>query len=203
MLPARTHLKTFVEAKLPESIYFDSSFIVKTLVSGLEYHNECVKFVKRLEEAKPQPFVFASKLSKMELRCAAIRICITNLFESKGIEDINTDKILYDYPGLISRFYKEAVRIQLDFDNLLQRFTYRQVEDIDDGIIEKAQALMQKYNLGSYDAIHIATAQYWEIKNIVAFDHAIEDISDLNVWTCGGSSRHHTRWYKRSKLKPV
>lgn len=195
------HIKPFDETNLPDTIYFDSSFIVKTLVDGMEYHQECVDFVKKLEIK--QPIVVVSKLSRLELWCAAIRIGIYNLFKKKNKPVPNTDEVLYDYPDLVKRFHPQAVQLQKDFDNLLQRFVHRIKEDINDEILEKAHVLMLKYNLGSYDATHIATMEYWKMKDIVAFDHCIEDIVDLNVWTFGGCTRHKARWYKRSKLPTI
>ena len=198
----RLHLKTFVNPELPETIYFDSSFVVKTLVEGLPYHQECMDFVRRLEEK--QPIVVVSKISRPELWCAAIRICIRNLFRAKDEKKaVDIDKVLYDYPDLIKRFHKQTVQIQNDFDNLLQRFTFRVIEDVKDEILNKAQALMQKYNLGSYDAIHIATIDHWKMKDIAAFDHVIEDITDLNIWTCGGAKRHRSRWQRRKSLPAI
>jgi len=202
MPPKRTHLHTFAALDLPETIYFDSSFIAKTLIAGLSYHQECMDFVRRLEQK--QPIVVISKFSIVELRCAAIKICIQNHYASKGhTGKIDLDNILYGYPELVSRFHTQAIQIEKDVYNLLQRFTYRILEDVNDEIIDRAQPLMSKYSLGSYDAVHIATMDYWKIKDIAVFDHIVEDISDFNVWTCGGSKRHKERWYKRAKLPRI
>lgn len=201
MSSLHSHLKTFADPELPETIYFDSSFVVKTLVGGLSYHQECMDFIRRLE-AK-QPIVVVSKMSKLELWCAAIRIGIHNLFIKRGVPEPDLDDVLYNYPNLIQKFHKQVTQIQKDFENLLQRFVRRIEEDINDEIINKAHDVMNKYNLGSYDSVHIATMEYWKMKDIAAFDHAIEDITDFNIWTCGGSRRHKTRLYKRSKLSPL
>lgn len=209
MPSSKAHLKTLLHPNLPETIYFDSSFIVRTLVSGLPYHQECVDFIRRLVVA--QPYVVVSKISYPELWCAAIRISIDNLIakQEKAIQKIATltkkknitvDNLLYFYPNLISKFHSEAEQIHADFRNLLQRFTYRLIEDVNDAILTISLSLMQKYNLGSYDAVHIATMDYWKLKDLATFDHSMEDIAQLNIWTCGGSRRYNARWYKRSLL---
>lgn len=197
------HIKTFVDPNLPEVLYLDSSFIVETLVAGMQHQTECMDFIRRLQEKKP--IIVASRLTYLEIWCAAIRICIRNLFISKGVKpkDIHIDEILKNYPGLIGRYHKTAIKLQEDFDNLIQRFEIRIISEVTENIINKARDFMLKYNLGSYDATHIATMDDLKIKDIAAFDHSIEDINDVNVWTFGGSGRHQSRWYKRSLLPAI
>lgn len=198
MPSSRSHLHSFSSTSLPETIYFDSSFVVKTLVVGLPYHQECMDFIRRLEEK--QPIVIVSKFSIVELRCAAIKLAIQKFFASKGRRVNNLDNVLYRYPSLVSRFHRHAEQIENDFQNLLHRFKECIQEDVSEEIIKSALPFMVKYNLGSYDALHAATMNYWEVKDIAVFDHVFEDMSDFNIWTFAGSRRFKARQRQRAGL---
>ena len=56
----------------------------------------------------------------------------------------------------------------------------------------KVQEAIIYHALGSYDALHIATMEDWDIHDIVAFDWGIDELPKYTscfVWTCGAEER--------------
>jgi len=183
----RPLFREFSDTNLPEIIYFDTSFILEVLIKGQRYHQECKDFIRRLEEK--QPIIVFSDLLKPELWCGTISVCIRNSF--KG--DVNVREMINRRPKLVKGYYNKIIRIQKDFSDLLQRFKDWTSIPINDKILDKAQHLMLKYCLGSYDAIHIATMEEWEIKDIAVFDQHIENIPNIKIWSVDAVSRYIKR----------
>jgi predicted nucleic acid-binding protein len=96
-------------------------------------------------------------------------------------------------PKLVKSYYNKIIRIQKDFSDLLQRFKDWTSIPINDKILDKTLHLTLKYCLGSYDAIHIATMEEWEIKDIAVFDQHIENIPNIKIWSVDAVSRYIKR----------
>lgn len=183
----RPSFREFNDPNPPEIIYFDTSFVLETLVKGQCYHEQCKNFIKRLETK--QPIVIFSELLKAELWCGTIAICVRNRFG----QDVNVRQVIDQHPKLIRHYDSKAVRIQKDFVALLQRFKDWTSIELSEEISIRAHLLMPKYCLGSYDAIHIATMEEWGIKDIAVFDKHIENIPNIRIWSVDAVSRYINR----------
>ena len=183
-----THLKKFTNIPLPEIIYFDTSFVIKVLIDGQSHFIQCREFIELLK--KKQPIVVFSNLLRMELWHTRLIIVFQNLEKEKHINFANC---LKKYPNAPRRFYSEISGVNKLFNELLQNFKNWAEIPVEDKIINLALELIHKYNLDSYDAVHIATMLNWGIKDIVVFDQHIEDITDLNIWTNSGLKRYRKR----------
>ena len=194
------HLKAFNDSPLPEVIYFDTSFVFACLVKNIKYNAECLKFIERL--AKVQPIIVMSQLVRSELFNAILNLKMRDRFKGR----VFVDQEIRKDPTLIDQFYPDITRIDQDFVDLMQRFTYWSLEPVTQDIIDKSLTLIKTYRLKSNDAIHIASMVSLDIKDIAVFDWAIEDISDINVWTHEGLKRYkdrHKEWEKIGKRKIV
>jgi predicted nucleic acid-binding protein len=196
-IPKITHLKEFSsfpkEEKFP-IIGFDTSFVVKTLVEGLDYHEECMDFIEALRNAAPQPIIVFSELLRAELWHANLLVEISRIFKTDA-----PSEILKTHPRLPRNYYEKTLEIDKNFYALLGGFTYWQSIPISNEITSAAIKLTEKYNLLSYDAVHIATMfknGIEKVLNIVAFDKHIEDIQDLVIWTVDGRERYIKHHYK-------
>jgi predicted nucleic acid-binding protein len=183
-----THLKKFSDIPLPEVIYFDTSFVIKCLVDGESHFTQCRKFLKRLKEE--QPIVVFSTFLRAELWNTRLVIIFQDLEKMKHI-DFNECR--RKYPTACIDYYSQISEINKLFDELLQSFKEWVESPVNDKIMNIALVLMKKYNLLSYDSIHIATMLDWGIKDIAVFDKHIEDIIDLTIWTDGGLRRYKER----------
>jgi len=183
-----THLKKFTNIPLPEIIYFDTSFVIKVLIDGQSHFIQCREFIELLK--KKQPIVVFSNLLRMELWHTRLIIVFQNLEKERHINFANC---LKKYPNAPREFYSEISGVNKLFNELLQNFKNWAEIPVEDKIINLALELIHKYNLDSYDAVHIATMLNWGIKDIVVFDQHIEDITDLNIWTNSGLKRYRKR----------
>ena len=183
-----THLKKFTNIPLPEIIYFDTSFVIKVLIDEQRHFIQCREFIELLK--KKQPIIVFSNLLRMELWHTRLIIVFQNLEKERHINFANC---LKKYPNAPRRFYSEISGVNKLFNELLQNFKNWAEIPVEDKIINLALELIHKYNLDSYDAVHIATMLNWGIKDIVVFDQHIEDITDLNIWTNSGLKRYRKR----------
>lgn len=208
-IPDITHLKelsaVLTEERFP-IVSLDTSFVLKALVEGLGYHEQCVQFIKDLRTI--QPIIVFSELLRSELWCANLRIKISNIYQVKPSQA--TD-IIKKYPKLPRQLSRHSKEINRCFDELLGGFTYWHAIPVDNKITAKALDLLNKYNLLGADAIHIASMlhnDFEAVKHIVAFDDDIENITDLTVWTVEGKRRyirhHYKEWgFKNCPVVPI
>ncbi len=186
-----TRLKNFTDSPLPEVIYFDTSFVIRTLVDGESHSNQCREFIKRLKE-KQLSIVFSNFL-RAELWHARLFTIFKQFEKKKHINFSNCCKKYQKKLNTTKNFYSEIKKINERFNELLQNFEEWVESPMENKIIKLALDIKGKYNLHSYDAIHIATMLDWGIKDIVTFDGHIEDITDLNIWTNDGIRRYKRR----------
>ena len=156
-------------------------------------------FIEALRNANPQPIIIFSELLRAELWHANLLVEISRTFKT----DTPSEK-LKTHPRLPRNYYKETLKIDKNFYALLGGFTYWQSIPISNEITSAALKLTEKYNLLSYDAVHIATMLhngFEKVENMVAFDKHIENITDLTIWTVGGWERYIKRHYKEWDFK--
>jgi len=208
-IPRITHLKELPVVLQEENfpiISFDTSFVLKTLVDGLDYHKECVQFIEDLKTF--QPIIIYSETLREELWCANLIREIKDVYK---IQHLNIRNFLKIYPATPRAYHPKTVDINKKFDELLGNFKYRESIPLTSKITSEALNLVHKYNLLGADAIHVATMLhngFAEVKHIAAFDNDIEDIKDLTVWTVGGKKRfinnHFKEWgFKKKPACPV
>jgi len=192
MASYKSCFKTFQSEPLPEIIYTDTSFFVEALVYGQRYHKETIDFIGKL--AKAQPVIVFSEILKSELRCSILSICIRNQFGGDKIKV--TDKIK-ESPELIHKYFSEIQKQENNFMGILQRFKDWTSIPLDEKISKKSLEVMQKYRLASYDAVHIATMESWNIKDIVTLDGGLSDLPQYRansfIWSVNGWVKYKTR----------
>ncbi|MFA5089806.1 MAG: type II toxin-antitoxin system VapC family toxin [Candidatus Omnitrophota bacterium] len=205
-IPQINHLKELSLVSHIEKfpiIYFDTSFVLKTLVDGLEYHNECVQFIQDLKNF--QPVIIYSEVLREELWCANL---IREIKDLHKIQHLNIRKFMKLYPNTPRCYHPKTVDINKKFDELLGNFSYRESIPLTHKITSEALDLIHKYNLLGVDAIHIATMFHNHIErcnNIAVFDNDIEDIKDVTVWTVNGVDKYINNHYKEwgFRIKPL
>ncbi len=189
--------KEFSKTPLPKALYVDTSFFVNALVKGQRYHTESIGFIEQL--TKHQPIIIFSELLISELRCAILSICTRNSFGTK----VRAGKKLSHNPELIREYCPEVQRQEKNFYDILQRFKDWASVPLSPEISKNAQKIICKYRVGSYDAIHIATMESWELKDIVVFDKGVENLprykGNCYIWTVNGWQRYQ----KRQKITSV
>ncbi|MDD5427975.1 MAG: PIN domain-containing protein [Candidatus Omnitrophica bacterium] len=200
MSPDSSSYKNFSDRPIPPILYVDTSFIVDALVDGQLFHKESMGFIDEMaKDVDKQPILIFSDILKIELKCAVTSICIRNDYG----KNISINRVLKLHPDLIQKYYPTVELAEKQFMDVLQRFKNWTSMPIDEEIINRAGSVMPKYRLGSSDAIHVATMEKWDIKDILTYDWGIEDLpmykGDCSVWTCNGWRRYLSRSKRRSK----
>jgi len=199
MSPDQSFFKSFTDEPNPPILYIDTTFIVDAIVEGQEHHEKSLEFIEKLaKDSKTQPIIIYSDLLRIEFRCAIIGICIRNKYDLK---DKSIHDLIKAHPDVIKEFYPEVEEAEKQFQEILQRFVHRTSVEINEDIIKKSGDLMQRYRLGSYDAVHVATMEFWGIKDIVSYDWSFGDLPkykpDCKVWSCHGFKKYNDRISKR------
>jgi len=202
MTATRASFKSFSDQPIPAILYVDTSFVVDALIKGQRFHTKSLAFIDTLaKDPKNQPILIFSDLLEVELRCAIISNCIRNDFGKSA----NVKDILAKDPNLIPKYYSVVEDAKKQLEGILQRFTHWASVRITEEIIEKAGVLMVQYRLGSYDAIHIATMEKWDINDIVVYDGGIEDLPKYKtsciIWTRKGWAKYIGRESRRKGNK--
>ncbi|MCK5494466.1 MAG: PIN domain-containing protein [Candidatus Omnitrophica bacterium] len=195
--------KNFQSSKLPEVIYCDTNIFVNALIINNRYHTPCVQFIQRL--ASEQVLLVFSTLLIAELRCAIL----SQYVRDKYGKDARIMSVLKKHPQIIKAAAPSIRKAEKDFEGILQRFTHWSYIPVDEQVVSHSKELMFKYQLASYDAIHIATMEIMDIKDIVVIDGGVEDIyfykNDCSVWTVDGweryVKRHPHNASKKNKIK--
>ncbi|MEW6040917.1 MAG: type II toxin-antitoxin system VapC family toxin [Elusimicrobiota bacterium] len=183
--------KDFQDKNIPESIYFDTSFVVNVMVKESPYYLQCKEFISKL--LNKQSIIIFSSILLPELWCAVVSICIRNQYEEK----VKVREAIHKKPKLIRHYFSKAEKIEKDFRKVLTQFENWIMVPVNEKIISKANLIMPKYCLPSMDAIHIATAEEWAVRDIVAIDRDLEDLplyeTKYNIWTVNGWDRFKKR----------
>lgn len=190
-MPLRNNYKELTESDLPEYIYIDTSFIIHAIINTEIYHTEAINFLKSLE--LKQPIVIFSDLLIPELRCAVLTICLRSDYGDK----IKVMQLLGKNPLLIRRYTDNIETAEKSLWAIMERFENRMTIPIKEKYIKNSGILMNKYCLGSYDAIHVASMEDYNIKDIAVMDKGLEDLphhnKDYRIWTIDGFQRYKNR----------
>jgi hypothetical protein len=117
-IPDITHLKELgsLGSEPFPIISFDTSFVVKALIEGLDYHEQCANFIKALRSLKPQPIIIYSELLRSELWCANLRIVISDIYKVPARQ---ATEVIKRFPTLPRNLSERTKDINQKFDELL------------------------------------------------------------------------------------
>ncbi|MCS6862151.1 MAG: type II toxin-antitoxin system VapC family toxin [Abditibacteriales bacterium] len=171
-MPALIH--SFTDRPLPTEILLETSFVVSLTNPADPFHAACVQFVADLEAAGAT--VVYSILLRPELGDAVLKVELRAKFGRRWSQELGR------HPALAGAFHAEQRTADEAFLNHLPRFTgYLDVPLLPD-ILTLALALIQQHSLRSYDAVHLATAQYLSIPHLATFDHHFDPIDGFTLW---------------------
>lgn len=171
VLKMRANILGF-NAKLPEIIYLDSSFILNIAIDGAKYFRECADFMKRLEKENIPSAI--SSFSLDEVWYGLIRASLIKDYPSDWLDKLRSEpQIIKNYMQLI----KNAARDLILLHNII-------VVETKTDTVMNSMNYIEKYFLLPRDAIHLATMLELGIKNIATTDADFGRIPEINVYTC-------------------
>jgi predicted nucleic acid-binding protein len=161
---------------------------VDAMLTGQPRHQAAYLYLAEL--AVNGTNIYFNRLLELELAEAAYKIAIREQFGSKRARDMRKDG------RALRRANRLANNLSTAWTDVLTNFAWGVVELQD--VSDKVQPLMRR-GLGSYDAVHAATAMSLGVKHLVTTDNGFGMVreSDLTIVThsslLGATRRHRTR----------
>ena len=181
---SRAKHRNFLTDSLPETIYFDTNFVIYSLIKQKRHYYKnlaCRYFIDRLINSKTK--IYFSAIIFPEFWHSALKIAIA---KDKGYRE---EGQVYNY---LRKYKVEAVKKHItfikdmrdNFDNLMNLLNKKErrvyVVETSRTISEEAMRFMEDYQLLSYDAIHFASAT---IKMPTATDEGLDKPSVFDIAT--------------------
>lgn len=162
-------------ALAPQRLYIDTDIFVNYLFTGQPYHERCRLFLRRLMEAGLTTLYLSSLVWNEfihTIRRESFRAALT------ADIDKSFDLARWEAPFVRERylsFYHEAL------DDILDNFDWFEVP-FDGQVRTEAFRLIVQYNLGSQDAVHLASANLAGVLDLASFDRQFRRIDGLYLW---------------------
>jgi predicted nucleic acid-binding protein len=160
---------------LPERVVLDTSFIFEALVTTQSSHVPCSAYLVRLAENGTA--VFYNRLLEMELAETSFKYALLDRWGSKRWRRMRHDGRARPRAARFMHGVLSAWRDVLDG-------TPQQRVDLE-SVADRVPGLVERYGLGSYDAVHAATAIDTGVGRIVALDIGFASVPErqLAVYT--------------------
>ena len=170
-MPAQERL---FEQSPPKIILLDTSFVVAALVAGENEHDECLSFSEKLLTAGT--VVLYSSILRAEYLNAWRTLIHKGYLPSEPSPQIRME--MGSLPGDRRHWLRIADRLLYQF---LSNFYRREVR-LNRRVMNSIVDLMGKYNLKSYDAIHLASAADVGCRELVSFDDHFRRVDGIGLW---------------------
>ncbi|MHB2023335.1 MAG: type II toxin-antitoxin system VapC family toxin [Mycobacteriales bacterium] len=135
---------------LPDEVVLDTSFVARALITTEAHHGACQAFLLRLVEDEVP--IYFNRLLNVELAEVAFKIAVVQQHGSKAWPAKRYDGRVRRLAGRLQR------QLLLSWTKVLETVPHAVVELHE--VADEVPALMAAYGLGSYDAAHVATAEY-------------------------------------------
>lgn len=159
-------------------IYLDSSIFIGAAIPGSNHSVAAGAFCQRLA-AEGATVVYSSI---MRYEYAHIAQTLARPDSRRRIPtDIVSDFDLGDWDDdiVVRRRWMEATRENLE--RLLSQFAFAVEVPVRSEIWNDALDLMIEFQLRSYDALHVASARWYNVNDIAASDRHFADVTGFNV----------------------
>jgi predicted nucleic acid-binding protein len=168
-----------VADSMPENIYVDTSVIAPAMLVGVAHHSTCAVFCNRLVVDDCR--VYFSLLLRLEIAQTVQNFAARN----SGAQLPETVRQQHQIDQWSASF--EVRRRWLFFglsrlSALLARFAEYVELPIRAPLYDDSVELMARWELGSNDALHIATAQAHGIQYFATTDRGFRDVSNPMIW---------------------
>ena len=155
----------------PEVIYWDSNFLLSSLLSDDTNHMRCLNFCLSIQSASTRVVYSQATLIESIIKChrAAKE---GHLPSPQRLLPLGTD-FLFSY--CIAEW-------QRTLRSFLRQFRDCWEVNITKSVMKRVFPLIRQYHLDVFDALHIATMQHVGCNHIACLDEHFLRISNLHVW---------------------
>jgi predicted nucleic acid-binding protein len=169
--------RPFTYGRLPDFIYFDTSFLMLAANGTQEERIEAARFMKRLESRNV--FVFVSTLVIFEVWHVAL-VEAARDYAGEGWERD------FERPDFRRSIFPRAQplihRVRQDF---LDRFIEQgrgQIVAVTPEDMDNAAGFVHDFGLDSYDAAHAGVMRSYDVVDIATNDRDFEQVDSFNLW---------------------
>jgi predicted nucleic acid-binding protein len=188
--PLERGVRSFEDAGLllPPAVAVDTSFVVEALVGSQPLRDPCLEFLLRL--AAEGTAIAYSRLLEIELAEAAVQLALK--------ERHPRDWRRYRHDGRALRRASRLLDEAADAWNAVADSLGATCVDVGD-VGAAARGLMGSHGLGSYDAVHVAAAFQFGVRDLVTVDAGFAHVPEalLTLWVdrsrVGACRRRRTR----------
>lgn len=162
----------------PKVAYIDPSFFINFLVLDAKFHNECLKYSKKLEESGT--ILLLSNLGLDEIWYILLKVLALKYLEKKEKRDTNWFNFLKENKNKFKQFIEkieEDTLLILEIPNLI-------LIEITAEQSLKALKVMKDYGLMPRDAIHTTATILSGANTIITTDCDFAKVSDIKIYTC-------------------
>lgn len=163
---------------IPGQLYVDSGILIGAVIAGSHHSAAASEFCERV--AFNGSRIFFSQIARYEL--AHLAWCLASPQDRRQLPgDIVQQYSLEHWETnlLVRQRWFDAVNRKVD--ELLSQFQAVFEIPIRAHHWDRALNLMAYYNLRSYDALHVATAQMLDLRDFATCDRHFESVDDLVV----------------------
>ena len=159
---------------LPDEVTLDTSFVLNALLTAEPHHAAAGSFIEQLADA--EALLVFNRLLEIELREVAFRTPLIERYPGDWKRRRHDGRSLRRASRLIQQTMEAWHQLLGAFDYLLV-----ELEEVHGRIDE----FMDRFGLGSYDAVHAATAQYSGVRTMITTDAGFAAVpaSRLTIYT--------------------
>jgi predicted nucleic acid-binding protein len=159
----------------PSGLYLDTNITIDYLVANRPHHARCVDFLDRARDLALTT-VYLSPLSWAEFTHANRK----ESFRSALPEELQVELRVRDWQdprvrGVYIDFFLALFR------RLIEHFPWAEIP-LTSSIRTAAIELIKRYNLGTQDALHVASAFGAGVHDFASFDEGYRRVDDLILW---------------------
>jgi predicted nucleic acid-binding protein len=159
----------------PDRLYLDTNIVIDYLISNRPFHARCVAFLDSIRR-RGRTTIFLSSISWTEF----VHVIRKDTFRSVLPDELQ-ERLS------VGRWQDSSIREQyIDFflalfQRLIDHFDWAEVP-VTSTVRARAVTLIKQFNLGTQDAIHVASAFETGVLDLASFDEGYRRVDGLVLW---------------------
>jgi predicted nucleic acid-binding protein len=173
-VPAREH--AFNELP-PAHLYLDTDILINYLEAarGQEHHERCTAFLQRIFVTGVTT-IYVSSLSWLEFAHTVTRTEFRRRLPREMARRYPLGR--WKEPRVRQAYTQEMLGL---LDDLLSQYDCYEVP-LTTEVRELSTRSMSEYDLGSHDAVHLASARWMGVEDFASFDAKFREVDGIHLW---------------------
>jgi predicted nucleic acid-binding protein len=164
---------------LPQDIYLDTSIVASAMIAGVAHHTSCAAFCEPLVANDCR--VYFSQLLRMEIAETIKNFAVRNQ-GAQLPEAVREQYRLDQWTKSFDVRWRWLLYGLSQLDALLGRFTQVIELPVRANLWEDSIEIMDRWQLGSNDALHVATARHHGLRYLATTDRGLQAVTNPMIW---------------------